>query len=202
MKSTRSTPFCVALPRLSLLSLAVAAVLAACGGGDDPAPTTGVFLDSAVEGLEVAAGSAARTRTNAQVEFSCMQGDTVSFSIGGVALGSTACAAVVTPLQLAGVGEAKDARVVNRLLALQLLDEDNDPSNGIRITEAVRTALAGSKLDFSAPAADFGAALGTVLGQAGTAYAARDVNADRRGLASEHFEDTLASRGTPVAESF
>ncbi len=191
-----------ALPRLSLLSLAVAAVLAGCGGGGDPAPTTGVFLDSAVEGLEVAAGSAARTRTNAQGEFSCLPGDTVSFSIGGVALGSTACAAVVTPLQLAGVGEPKDARVVNRLLALQLLDEDNDPSNGIRITEAVRTALAGTRLDFSAPAADFNAALGTALGKAGTAYAARAADDDRRGLAREHFEDTLASRGTPAAESF
>jgi hypothetical protein len=202
MKLNRSLSSRAALPRLSLLALAAAAALTACGGGDNPAPTTSVFLDSAVEGLEVAAGSAARTSTNAQGEFSCMPGDTVSFSIGGVALGSTACAAVVTPLQLAGASDSKDARVLNRLLALQLFDEDNDPSNGIKITPTVRAALASTKLDFAASATDFNAALKSALGSAGGAYATRGADDDRRGLAREHFEDTLASKGTPLAESF
>ena len=37
--------------------------------------------------------------------------------------------------------DVKDDRVMNRLLALQLLDEDGDPSNGIKITVATKTAL-------------------------------------------------------------
>jgi hypothetical protein len=36
--------------------------------------------------------------------------------------------------------------VVNRLLALQLLDEDSDPSNGIKLSADVKTALASSPL--------------------------------------------------------
>lgn len=196
------------LPRLSLLSLAVA--LTACGGSDNAPATapskptiTGVFLDGAVEGLEYAAGSAARTTTTAKGEFTCVQGDTVSFTIGGLALGSTTCAATVTPLQLANSTDVKDAKVVNRLLTLQLLDEDSDPSNGIKLTADVRTALAGKSLDFAAAADSFNTALAGILSVAGSRYASRGVDDDRRTLVREHFEDTLASKAnSPVAEKF
>jgi len=199
-------------PRMSPLCLAV--LLAACGGSDDapvvtapatPAKTqiTGVFYDAAVEGLEYAAGTAAKASTTAKGEFTCFQGDTVSFSLGGIALGSAACAATVTPLQLAGATDAKDVKVANRLLALQLLDEDSDPSNGIKIAADVKTALAGKTLDFGATADSFNTALASVLQAAGSKYAARSVDADRRQLADEHFADTLASKlGTPVAGKF
>lgn len=190
-------------PRLSVLSLAV--LLAACGS-DYTAPkpqVTGVFLDGAVEGIEYAAGSAAKATTNAKGEFTCTEGDTVSFSVGGIALGSAPCAASITPLQLAGVSDVKDAKVVNRLLALQLLDDDSDPSNGIRITADVRSALATRTLDFAAAADSFNTALGAVLTTAGTKFAARSVDNDRRALVREHFEDTLASRlSAPVVEKF
>lgn len=197
------------LPRLSLISLAV--LLAACGGGDDtpavtaPAKTqiSGVFLDGAVEGIEYQSGTTARTVTGAKGELTCAEGDAVTFTIGGIALGSATCAATITPLQLAGATDVKDVKVVNRLLALQLLDDDNDPANGIRITSASRTALAGKSLDFNATADTFNAALAAVLKTAGTQYAARSVDADRRTLVREHFEDTLASKlGTPAAEKF
>ncbi len=190
---------------LSLLPLAIA--LAACGGGGSNEPVKlsvhGAFVDGAVEGADYVAGTAAKAATGAKGEFTCKQGDTVSFSVGGLALGSAACAPIITPLQLAGATDVKDAKVVNRLLALQLLDEDNDPSNGIRITADVKAALAGKSADFGAAAADFNKAMAANLVAAGTAYAARGVDDDRRQLVREHFEDTLASRvGTPVQETF
>ncbi|QGZ43108.1 esterase-like activity of phytase family protein [Pseudoduganella flava] len=198
------------MPRLSLLSLAVA--LVACGGSDNdtpavttPAPTriSGVLLDAAVEGVDYVAGTAARATTGAKGEFTCAEGETVSFSIGGIALGSAPCAATITPLQLAGSSDVKDVKVVNRLLALQLFDEDGDPSNGIRVTTETRTALAGRSLDFGAAAETFNTALVPVLASAGSKYASRTADADRRMLAREHFEDTLAAKlGTPAVEKF
>ncbi|MFS2006063.1 esterase-like activity of phytase family protein [Duganella sp. CT11-25] len=197
------------MKKLSLVSLAVFSVLAGCGSSDNaPAeaaktPMTGVFLDGAVENLDYVAGTAAKASTNAKGEFTCYAGDTVTFSVGGIALGSAACAATITPLQLAGVTDVKDAKVVNRLLALQLLDDDSDPANGIKLTADVKTALAAKSADFNAAAATFNTAMSGNLAAAGAKYAARTVDDSRRALVREHFEDTLASKvGTPVNETF
>jgi hypothetical protein len=188
------------------LSLAVAVALSACGSSDDaPAKPqiSGVFLDGAVEGLDYVAGTAAKASTGPKGEFTCTTGDTVSFSIGGIALGSAACAATITPLQLAGATDVGDLKVVNRLLALQLLDEDSDPQNGIKIAADVKTALATRTADFTLAAAAFNTAMAANLTAAGAKYAARSVDDDRRALVREHFEDTLASKvGTPVNQSF
>ncbi|WBS02728.1 esterase-like activity of phytase family protein [Pseudoduganella sp. SL102] len=197
------------LPRLSLLSLAV--ILAACGGDNDSPPAaapvkpqvSGLFLDGAVEGAEYVAGTAARAMTGSKGEFTCAEGDTVAFTLGGVSLGSAPCAATITPLQLAGADDVKDSKVTNRLLALQLLDDDGDPANGIRITADARTALAGKNLDFTAAPAAFDKALAALLASAGTKYAARTIDDARRMLVREHFEDTLASKlNAPVVEKF
>jgi hypothetical protein len=196
------------MKKFSLVSLAVFSVLAGCGGSDSApevvkTPMTGVFLDGAVENLDYVAGTAAKASTSAKGEFTCYAGDTVSFSIGGIALGSAACAATITPLQLAGVTDVKDAKVVNRLLALQLLDDDSDPSNGIKLNADVKTALATKTADFNTTADVFNTALGANLTAAGAKYAARSVDDSRRALVREHFEDTLASKvGTPVNETF
>jgi hypothetical protein len=97
----------------------------------------------------------------------------VSFSVGGLALGSATCAATITPLQLAGVTDSSDVKVVNRLLALQLLDEDSDPQNGIKISADVKTRL-------SVKSAAFNTATAANLAAAGARYAARTVDDDRR----------------------
>ncbi|MDQ1817862.1 esterase-like activity of phytase family protein [Massilia sp. CCM 9210] len=195
-------------PQLSLIAAAAAMALAGCGGSSDtvrtaPAAQTGVFLDAAVEGLGYVAGTSARATTNARGEFSCIVGETVAFSIGGMALGSASCGTLLTPLSLSGGTDVTDPKVVNRLLALQLLDEDNDPSNGIKLAADATAALAGKTLDFSAAAPAFNAALAGNLAAAGSAYGGRTVDAERRMLAREHFEDTLASTvGTPAVERF
>ncbi|MEC5162342.1 MULTISPECIES: esterase-like activity of phytase family protein [unclassified Janthinobacterium] len=192
---------------LTLTTFAAGLALSACGGDATqpppaPASMTGVFLDSAVEGLEYAAGAAAAASTNAKGEFACVPGDKVAFSVAGLALGSAACGAVLTPLDLAGGGDVKSDKVVNRLLALQLLDEDGDPANGIRIGADVKAGLAGKSLDFGAAPASFHTLLGAHMAALGGKYAGRGINDERRALAREHFEDTLASQaGAPVAET-
>lgn len=186
----------------TLAALSAGALLSACGGGDNPATVSGVFLDAAVEGLDYVAPGADKGSTGVDGGFTCTEGNTLSFTLGGIAMGSAPCRATVTPLTLAGSSNVKDDSVVNRLLALQLLDEDNDPSNGIKFSAAVKAALANRTLDFSAPAASFNAAMTATLATLPAAYQGRTVDADRRTLVREHFEDTLASRlGVPATET-
>lgn len=168
--------------------------LAACGGADEAADITGVFVDGPVEGLAYASGGSSAATTSAKGEFVCKPGATVSFSVGGLALGSAACAATISPMDLAGSTDLANAGLVNRLVALQAMDDDNDPANGIQLTAATRTALAGKSVDFSAASATFNPALQTLLAGLGSKFSARTVDDTRRQLAVEHFEDSLASR--------
>ncbi len=196
---------------LMLGSLAAAMVLTACGGSSNntavttpatPTPVNGVFLDAAVDGLEYSVAGGSKQSTSAAGGFSCNAGDTVAFSVGGISLGSAPCATTITPLTLANSSNVKDDSVVNRLLFLQLLDEDNDVATGIKIPAAVKTALAGQTLDFNATATNFNTALTTTLAKLPANYQKLTVDADRRTLVREHFEDTLASRlGTPVVDT-
>ena len=180
------------------------------GGGTTPPPAaksvTGVFLDAAVEGLDYEAGTAAKAQTHAKGEFVCKEGDTVRFSLGALALGSAACGATVTPLTLANLQATAEGvkadKVLNRLLALQSLDDDGDPSTGIKLTAALKAALVAGALDFDAQADAFNTQLGTLLASLPSPYGSRTVDAGRRQLAREHFESTLASSlGTAVTES-
>jgi hypothetical protein len=175
------------------------------GGGTNPPAAqskTGTFLDAAVEGLDYTSGSSAKVSTNVNGEFTCKDGETVAFSAGALVLGSAACGTAITPLTLAGGSDVKADAVVNRLLALQSFDDDRDPSNGIRLTPALKAALTAGALDFNASADSFNTALNAVLAALPAPYNARMVDSSRRALALEHFEDTLASRlGAPVTET-
>jgi hypothetical protein len=207
MKTIHSSPASSSIAMLSAIAAATAAcaLLVACGGDDDaPAPVAvnGQFLDGAVQGLGFSVGTAAKASTDANGGYTCKTGETVDFSIGGIALGSAACAATTTALTLAASSDVKDVKVVNRLLTLQLLDVDSDPANGITISPAVTAALAGRTLDFSAPAAAFNTALASTLAALPAPYPGRTVDDTRRTLVREHFEDTLASKlNTPVVET-
>lgn len=184
------------------LAVAAAAslLLSACGGSD-PTPVNGTFVDAPVQGLGYRTATGTGT-TSASGGYDCVQGDNIAFTVGALALGSGACATMVTPMTLAGSSDVKSDRVVNRLLAIQLLDDDSDPANGIRITPAVSTALAGRTMDFNASASTFDAAMTATLALLPEPYKNRSVDTDRRTLVREHFEDSLNWRaGTPVAET-
>ena len=81
--------------------------------------------------------------------FQFSPGQTVEFSIGGVIIGSALAQAVLTPVDLVAGGSADNTEVQNIARFLMLLDENNDPSDGIAISESVRDAAENwTQVDF------------------------------------------------------
>jgi hypothetical protein len=129
----------------SLITVALVAVLTlglmGCGSGDEgvtspgtPA-TMGVFLDAEVEGLTYQSGDNPPAVTDENGTFEYTPGEPLSFSVGGVELGTLTDGAVVcTP---------NDFIVPENIARfLQSLDADNDPTNGIDVS-AASAALVG-----------------------------------------------------------
>jgi hypothetical protein len=138
------------------LTAALLLTLTACGGGGDSTTatatetvSTGVFIDSAVEGLQYETATQSGT-TNSLGEYDYLPGETVTFSIGGIVLGSTIAGPVVTPLSLVpDATSAIDPVVTNIVRLLLSLDSDGDPDNGITISSDVTTAANDLAVDFS-----------------------------------------------------
>lgn len=155
-----------------LLSSTLILLLTACGSGDNntlspgastdnspedltpssPETTvyTGVFLDSAVQGLNFTTATQSGT-TNELGEFSFQSGETITFSIGDITLPATPAALYVTPLSLYQTDDINKTEVVNLLRLLQTLDLDGDASNGIEITDETHQLATNLSLnvDFS-----------------------------------------------------
>lgn len=125
-------------------------LLAACGGSDgDATPETvsGVFIDSAVEGLRYVSGGLSGT-TSASGAFQCQSN--IQFYVGDILLGEASCDEVITPVDLvSGASDPTHPTVSNIARFLQTLDDDGDPENGITITTAVANLAAGQSIDFS-----------------------------------------------------
>ncbi len=184
-----------------IASVALVAVLAACGGKvADPPPTlVGQFLDGPVQGLSYRTASQFG-ETDALGRFNYRAGEAVTFSIGGLSLPATAAGAVLTPLDVMGTGNVNDPKVVKLLLLLQSLDQDNSLTAGIQIPAsaaqaaagAAGAALAAALTDASTTAADFASSpslRNLVTASVGAQRAVRPVQA-----AIDHFVDTLAER--------
>lgn len=155
--------------RILALSIAVTAAMAAgCGGSDDADPVTvdppppavttlsGYFVDSAVGGI----GYETDTQdgeTTAEGEFEYVDGETVTFFIGDLALPAVAGGELITPMDLFETTDITDQRVVNLARLLQSLDEDGDPSNGITLTEAAHAAATGVDIDLDVSTEAFAA---------------------------------------------
>ncbi|MEZ5596630.1 MAG: hypothetical protein R3E84_09600 [Pseudomonadales bacterium] len=119
-----------------------------------------MLIDSAVSGIRYETASQSGI-TNTAGEFRYLPGETVTFSLGELQLGSVSGQTEVTIPELAGVttlprtqqdvftmfSQLADARplhkAVNLAVLLQTLDADNLPGNGIEITAGV-AALFGS----------------------------------------------------------
>lgn len=116
--------------RMNTICLAVAGsiALAGCGGGSSGAGVTpanqltGTLSDSAVKGVSYASSSGISGSTGADGEFKYAIGDTVSFKIGNVTLGSVDMGSgalgkqsgnrVVRPKDLAGVTDETDVKAL------------------------------------------------------------------------------------------
>lgn len=133
-------------------------LFAACGGGGGDSPTPvdttpppvvemGVFIDSPVQGLTYQSGSEAAGTTDANGMFDYTVGETLSFSVGGVQLGTLPDGkSLITPNDFGAAAE-------NIARLLQTLDADGEHINGIDLTAAA-TALENMELDASAFTSD------------------------------------------------
>jgi hypothetical protein len=175
------------------LGLALSSLLAACNSDNTDTTTntntkpfiiSGVFQDSAVEGLEYSTTSNPSAQyTKADGFYLYQVGDEITFKIGGVILGKAIATAKLSPADLSG---GFNDKALNIAQLLQTLDSDGDPSNGIKLEAAQRDllkSLTESSIKLAANGNDFG----TELAKLGLKV--RD-----RNLASEHFESTLASQ--------
>jgi hypothetical protein len=126
----------------TLLTLAVASLLSACGGGSAPSIFSGQLVDGPVANVRYQTSSGLSGITDGSGNFSYRAGDTVKFSIGKITLGEGRASALLTPLDLvAGATMLNDPNVVKILQLLQTLDDDLDPGNGIKIPDAVVARL-------------------------------------------------------------
>ena len=133
------------LPRphtaLRLAGAALLSALSACGGGsaggNSAAPTqVATFIDAPVQGLHFSSASQ-QGYTDGNGNFVYQPGETVTFSVGHLVLGSTTpSGSKITPLDLLPTGTTiTDPRLVRMLQTLQSLDDDRNPDNRIRIAD-------------------------------------------------------------------
>jgi hypothetical protein len=83
--------------------------------------------------------------------FNYKKGETVTFSLGGVVIGSVQGAQLITPVDLVpGATDENNETVTNISRLLQSLDLDGNPDNGISIPANIKLAMENISLDFSA----------------------------------------------------
>lgn len=169
---------------------------------DEPRSLTGVFVDSAVTGLDYHGDRTAASITNEQGQFTYRQGETISFAIGDLALGSAVGAEMLTPLSITeGASAPTEQSVVNKLILLQTLDADGNLNNGIQISDAIRdeVSLEAATIEFDQPASDFRASLEPLLARLEAAGAFSDTDPRPRTVvaadeALEHLARSTAER--------
>jgi hypothetical protein len=125
------------------------------GNSSTNAPLTGVFLDSPVSGL----GYETHTHqgiTEVGGAFSYQNGETIRFYIGDIELCEVEAMPIITPVDcVEGAIDENHPMVTNMLIFLQAIDFDNDPENGIDITDLMHQEAFGMHLDFSGDPDEF-----------------------------------------------
>ena len=124
-----------------ILFLSLIFLLYACGGGGSEGSTiaVGQFKDSNVSGLSYTSGDIAGV-TTFDGSFNYVVGQPVSFSLGNVNFGTATGSPTITPIDLVTFGSSTSSAVLNRVRLLMTLDLDNNPGNGIEISNAVQLA--------------------------------------------------------------
>ncbi|WP_331350809.1 hypothetical protein [Cellvibrio sp. UBA7671] len=111
----------------------------------------GQFKDTSISGVRFVSG-AQTGMTNSTGTFTYEQGKSISFSIGGITLGSTLGKPLITPIDLVENGSSTHQTVQNMVRFLLMLDADTYSENGIQLSTALQTAANNwTQIDFSAP---------------------------------------------------
>ena len=156
----------------STISLFVLAIVA-CGGGSSsnpelpskiPVVLTGIFIDSAVEGLNYQTASQSGS-TNDNGEFSYQSGESVIFSIGDIEFPAVDAKDELSPLDVFQTSSFENIGVVNMARLLQTLDDDGAAENGIVISSNVHSVATGLVVDFTST--DFDSMVATLVANGG-----------------------------------
>jgi hypothetical protein len=130
-------------------------------------PVTGVFRSDTVIGLGYAAGTHSGL-TDKNGAFTYEEGRGITFSVGGVPIGTVPTAkTLVTPLDVAQ-GNSASNRVLNVVRFLMMLDQDGNINNGIQISAAV-TAAAANWVPVDFDTTDLPTTVGPIIQQASAA---------------------------------
>jgi len=118
------------------------------GGGSSSSSSTsfsvGTFVDSYVAGLTYSSSPSGLTGlTDSEGRYEYTPADIVTFSIGGIQLGSCLAGEFVTPMS---IFPDNIEAAINLAQFLQSIDSDGDPSNGITPDEAILVDL--QNIDF------------------------------------------------------
>lgn len=124
------------------LTLSLVLMLSACGQENDvkeynTTQTSGQFIDAPVGNLDVYQSGLKVATTDANGYFKYTDGIKLTFKLGKLTLGSTQPKKIITPLNLS----SNRNDVIEILVALQSLDEDNNPNNGIFISDETKKKL-------------------------------------------------------------
>lgn len=131
-----------------------------CGGdgsgGEEPAsqasPRTGIFIDSPVSGLSYRSATLSGA-TDATGHFQYYPGESVTFSIGSVVIGTATGRSTLTPVDF-GLSD-REQKVINIARFLQSLDRDGNLENGIEISLPIAAEVNGKNIDFSLSSSAF-----------------------------------------------
>ena len=125
--------------------------LASCGNGGSGS-VTGHFIDDRVEGLVYHCSSGDFHETDANGEFTCPNGDDVTFYLGANQLGPVpAVSSLITPYTLF---PDDPVAAINLARLLQSIDMDGDPNNGVIVADAQLVSSLPGNINFSSPTFD------------------------------------------------
>lgn len=135
-------------------SLSTLLIVIACNSDDSDEPDidknflAGVFIDSPVQGLTFMTDDTLGV-TGVDGSFIYEQNQNlIEFKIGGLSLGSVSTGPQITPIDFGGSGSTIYTPIVKNISALlQSLDNDANPSNGIKINAAVALQMQQGSLN-------------------------------------------------------
>ncbi len=151
---------------------------------------TGVFLDSAVEGLSYATATLSGI-TNASGEFQYVNGESITFSIGDLSFPAVTAKATVTPLDMTESNDINENLVVNSTVLLQSLDVDANPDNGITLSE--QAAANATAINLNVDPSEFAQNVAVINLVANSGSTNTSVISTEK--ATQHFQLTLVDTG-------
>ncbi|MCP4122596.1 MAG: hypothetical protein GY751_12655, partial [Bacteroidetes bacterium] len=115
----------------------------------------GSFVDSMVVGIQYKTDTLTGI-TGPKGKFKYKKNERVKFFLGDIVIGEALAKPVMTPVDIVeGAADETDPAVTNIARFLQTIDDDDNPENGILITEAVRNASVGISMNFKTTVVEF-----------------------------------------------